>query len=258
MEKKRKTIEKRIDDFVFDSENQVEKYYKVEKQKAKDILDELERKKAVSLVNIAKKQLLQVRNENHNLHVIHNDLKNHINNISKKIKEINNEKEINKKNIDNIPRLKKSLRKLEREEAGFMNVRKELVTKEKIIIDKINDIVNKNKSKLKVSDKDKSDNLSSIEEEKQRLIKEAKTLLIEEKYELYADNDVIDSIGKIAQFRIKRLNKKLKELKKIRLNVLKQIQLLELNEEKAREKIRACEKKLNHIKNKYKRILGIK
>ncbi|MEM0465898.1 MAG: hypothetical protein QXW97_04340 [Candidatus Pacearchaeota archaeon] len=247
---------KKKSEIEFNSEKEIENYYRKEKQKANNLLKEIEKKKAVSLVNITQKQIERLRIEKHNLEIMHQDLTNHLKNISKKIKQLSNEKEIDAKNIKDSSNLKRILRRLEKEADEIRVVRKNLADKEKILIDRMNKLVNVNKDKFKVSNRYITTKLLNTERKKEKILEDARNLLKEERFNMYLDNSLLDSLGKFAIFKIKRLNKKLKDLKKARVEVLKQLQLLKISEEKAQEKIRYMQKKLESIKRKYRKVLS--
>jgi len=251
-----KKKEAKVKEKVFNSDKEVENYYKEERERAKNFLKEVEKGKAASLLEVAKKQYNQVKNEKDNLDLLLHDLISHAKNIAEKTKEINKDKGHNKENIEFIRKLKNSFLKLEKEATDMINVRKGLANKEKTLVERMNKLAEDSIGKLRLSDKENAERLLDIENSKVRLINEAKNLLSQENYEMLLDDKVLDKIGNIARVKIKTLNKKLKELRKDRIDTLKQKQLLEISEEKAKERVIAAEKRMDKLKKKYKRVLG--
>lgn len=243
---------------VFNTEKEIEDYYRKEKEKAKDLLNQIEKEKASSLINIAKRQFEEVRLEKESLDKIHKDLSEHLKNILGKIKEINSEKEKNKDNIELVEKLRKSFRNLEKEAGGIIVVRKSLLAKENLIIQKMNELAENSEDKLKVSDNEDSVKLIELEREKQNLIKESKDLLNEEGSKMKLDENLFDAIDKNAVSRIKILNKEFSEVRKEKVDILKKRHILKISEEKARDQLKESLKKIEDLKKRYKKVLGLK
>ena len=240
----------------FNSCNQVEGYYRSEREKARQLLKELDKKQAFSLLSIAKRDLSQSRNERHNLKVLEADLSNHVRNLKLKIKELNNSKENNYENIDFIGEIESSLKKLDSEAGKIVETRKQFLEKEKSIIDRMDKIAKNSLDRLSNSDRKRANKLVLLEDDKEKLITEAKKLLEEENQKMHMDKDLLDSIGISAKWNIKSLNKKLRNLRKEKVELMKRKQLLLISEGKAKEKYIEIEKKINKIKKKYKNYFG--
>jgi hypothetical protein len=251
-----KKKEEKVKEQVFNSDREVENYYKQERERAKDFLKQVEKGKAASLLEVARKQYNQTKNERDNIDLLINDLVDHAKNITLKTRELNQDKEHNKKNVEFVKKLKNSFLKLEKEASGMINVRKELTNKEKSLVDRMNKLAEESIGKLRLSDKENAERLLEIESSKVRLVNEAKTLLLQENYEMLLDEKVLDKIGNIARTKIKILNKKLKDIRKERIDLLKKKQLLEISEEKAKERLIDAEKRIDRLKRKYHRVLG--
>ncbi|MBR9705079.1 hypothetical protein GOV12_06720 [Candidatus Pacearchaeota archaeon] len=249
---------KKADDILFNSQNEIQKYYRDQRKKAKDLLKEIERKKAFSLINVAQKHLNQIVTERKNLEVLHKDLRIHLNRIVDKIKETSLQKKNNIYNIKLVIDLKKSMVKLTEEAGSIIDVRRKLIDKEKRIVNKMKKIVSVNEDSLKKSDPLSSNRLMEVEARKERLISDTNDLMSQEKSSMVVDDRILDTIGKSAQKKIIKLNKKLKNLKKDSVDVLKKVELLNVSREKAREKIKDSLKQIELLKKKYAKVLGIK
>lgn len=253
-----KKIEEKVQKQVFNSDREVENYYRQERQRAKDLLNKLEKEKATSLIEIAKKQYNQIKNEKENIALLIRDLVSHTKDIAKKTSELNRDKKNNYKNIDFVKSLKNSFLKLEKETSNMVSVRRELANKEKILVDRMNKLAVESVDRLRLSDNENAEKLLEIEKSKRRLIDEAKVLLSQENHEILLNDRVLDNLSKIARDKVKALNKKLKDIRKERTDLLKKKQLLLISEEKAKEKLIHAEKRIEDLKSKYKKILSFR
>jgi hypothetical protein len=251
----KKRIDK-VQKLVFNSDSEVENYYKQERERAKNLLQNAEKGKAVSLLEVARKQYDQIRNEKHNIDFLMRDLVSHAKGISEKVRELNLDKKNNRENIGFIKKLKSSFFKLEREAYNIISVRRSIADKEKVLLDKMNKLATDSAPKLRLTDNENAERLLQIEMSKEKLLEEAKALLLQENYKMLLDGKVLDKIGRHAKSRIKRLNKQLKGIRKERIELLKKKQLLQISEERVKDKLILAEESIDKIKKKYRRILG--
>jgi hypothetical protein len=254
-EKKRRDKVKKL---VFNSDLEVENYYKQERERAKNLLLNVEKEKAVSLLEVAKKQYNHLKIERDNIDFLMRDLVSHAKNISEKVKELKLDKKNNRENIDLIQKLKSSFFKLEKEAYNIVSVRRTMADKEKFLLDKMSKLATDSVPKLRLTDNENAERLLETQKSKEKLLEEAKALLLQENYKMKFDDKVLDRIGNHAKTRIKKLNRKLKGLRKDRIELLKKKQLLQISEEKARDKLIPAEKNIDRIKKKYRKVLGLK
>jgi hypothetical protein len=255
-EKLDKKREEKVSEKVFNSDREVENYYKQERERAKDFLKQVEKEKAASLLEVAKKQYDQIKNEKNNLDLLMHDLVSHARGMAEKTKELNLDKKNNKENINLIKKLRGSFYNLEKEAVNIVSVRSGLANKEKLLLDRMSKLALDSAGKLRLSDSENAERLLEIEKSKEKLLIEAKALLSQENYEMKLDDKVLDNIGRMARRKIKNLNRKLKDIRKERVDLLKKKQLLEISEEKVKGKLIWAEKRIDLIKRKFRRVLG--
>jgi hypothetical protein len=250
--KKEETVKQKV----FNSDKEVENYYKEERERAKTFLKQIEKEKASSLLEVARKQHNQIRNEKENLDLLIHDLVSHAKKIVEKTKELNLDKKNNKENIGLVRKLKGSFYNLEKEAVNIVTVRSGLANKQKLLLDRMSKLALDSAGRLRLSDSENTERLLEVERSKEKLLIEAKTLLSQEGYEMRLDGKVLDNIGRMAHRKIKILNKKIKNIRKERVDLLKKKQLLELSEDKVNDRLIDAEKRIDLIKRKFRKVLG--
>ncbi len=243
---------------VFNSERDIEVYYKNEKDKLNNFLKDVEKEKANSYIDIANKQLAQVQNKKRGIDNLENNLKLHIGSINKKVKEISADSEKHKKNIDLVKKLEKSIVQLDKKAKDIVSIKQALIEKEKNLTKRMNELAAKSSEKLSFSDRENSRRFLDNERKKQELIEDSKNLVSEEAAKILMDSRLLNSIEQKAVTDIRDIHKELKNLNKEKLNTLKQLHLLDISEEEADKRLKESEKKVEDLKRKYKRILSHK
>jgi len=242
----------------FDSEKEVENYYRIEKEKAHGFLDRIEKEKATSIIKVEQKLLDSLTNKKKELTAVHEDLNEHLKQIRHKVKEIKKDKETNAENVKLLEKLEKTIAPLEKEESKIVLLKDRLLKKEKSLVDRLDRIAQNANKAMQLSDESDSKKLINLEKEKKELIEESNGIILKEEEKALLDNKILKEINKNTILKIRALNSQLRKLNKEKVDILKKKNLLIIDEEEAKNKIVEQEKKLNVLKKKYSKVLKLK
>lgn len=239
----------------FSSPEEVTNYYKMEGEKVKIALRDFKLKQTGLQLQLARQEYMKVVSQKNDLDELGKDLLSHKKEIEEKVKVLKRKKEneeVHKRAVDDFI---KKIKKLEKEARKIMDVRENLMDNQKELVSKMKKLARESSNKFRATDLPTSEDLFKFESSKEQILAKAKMLLSDEMKEMLSDSSLLKSIDASTTRKLRDLNLKIISVNNNKNDVLKKLELLEMNEEKAVKELKRAEGRVKKLEDNYKKLL---
>jgi len=228
----------------------LDKYYAQEQKRISRGLKLLNIKQTRSRLSLIRRDFIRVQQKKRRLHSLHEEINKHVTAVTARMDKLKKTKDSAASRRQVTSRLKTGLKKLHSHARELGKLRKELVAREKVVVQRM-------KQLLKQEGKSLSEvrNLSRIESTKEYILIEAMHLLRQELKFSSKDVDFISSLDRKGASNLKTLNKQLAYLQTKKRELLRKANLLDTDEKRVDRELLAIEKKQLGIEKKLKALL---
>lgn len=232
------------------SQEDIENYYSGERARIEESAKSLEIKKAKAYVEVAKRDYAEMYLKKKKLQELHEDIRNHIQNLNTKAQELRKKKTRTKESLEKANRLSDAVETLEDEASQIRQTRKDLLSKEKKIVKQIKTTMADDDGDFAIIDQSDAVKLQELENSKEYALAEAMHLVSKEIRTATADQAILEKLTEKGKQNIIGLNRQIAELNRKKRELLEQQQLLELDEEKVQKELDEFKKKNEALEQK--------
>lgn len=239
----------------FDNPEEMSAFYKAEGKRVKEAIKQFKINQSEASLGLAKSFFMKIMSQKKNIEDISEDLKNHRNDLDRKISELKSEKskeEIHKSSIEHFV---SKIKSLENESKNLLDIREEMVQKEIELVKEMKIMAKGAQRDLDLTDLETANTLAEFESTKEAAIMKARDLLSEEIAFNFADNSILNRLSDKAHREISNLNTRLAKIQGVKKDTLKKLHLTDITKVEANKKLSEADSKVKMLEEKYQKLL---